>query len=235
VSADISNHTWRDRAYWQGRFTSGDTPWELGAPSSVVIEALGELESRGFQVRGASVLSPGCGTASDALELVRRGARVVGVDWSEVALGVAKARYETERAELVKANTVPVGSLVLHQGDFFSIPPHQVDLVCEHTFFCAIDPSMRPRYTQAIAAWVKPQGFLAGNFFVLNQVDASSLPGLSMTREGYGPPFASTQEEIERLFSPYFDVAAMRPAKHPDPNRRPGMEWVCVFQRRPGC
>jgi hypothetical protein len=232
VSADISNHTWRDRAYWQGRFTSGDTPWELGTPSSVVIEALGELEASGFTVSGASALSPGCGTASDALELVRRGARVIGVDWSEVALGVAKARYETKRAEHAQATTGATGSLELHQGDFFSISPQQVDLVCEHTFFCAIDPSMRPRYAQAIAAWIKPRGFLAGNFFVLDQADASSLPGFSMTREGYGPPFASTREEIERLFSPYFDVITMRPAKTPDPNRRAGMEWVCIFQAK---
>jgi SAM-dependent methyltransferase len=197
-----------------------------------VTEALSELEDRGFRVRGASVLSPGCGTASDALELVRRGARVIGIDWSDLALGLAKARYEAEKATFVQASAGSEGSLELHQGDFFAISPQKVDLVCEHTFFCAIDPSMRPRYAQTITAWIKAKGFLVGNFFILDPADAKSLPGLSLTREGCGPPFASTREEIERLFSPFFDVITMRPAKHPEPNRRPGMEWVCIFQAK---
>lgn len=232
MNSDVSKHTWRDQAYWHGRFTTGDTPWELGVPSSVLVEALQELESRGFLIRGSSVLSPGCGTASDALELVRLGARVVGVDWSELALAEAKRRYESLRAEVPAAQIESLGSLELHQGDFFSIQAKPVDLVCEHTFFCAIDPSMRQQYITAIATWLKPGGFLVGNFFLLDKAEASVLPGLSLTKDGQGPPFACTREALEHFITPDFEVITMHPAQYPDPNRRPGMEWVCIFQRR---
>jgi hypothetical protein len=142
---------------------------------------------------------------------------------------VLQAETLTESSQLLGGQSL--GSLELHQGDFFSIQPAQVDLVCEHTFFCAIDPSMRPQYVQAIASWIKPRGFLVGNFFLLDKEEAATLPGLSLTKEGQGPPFACTREALEQLLTPYCKVIAMHPAKHPDQNRRPGMEWVCIFQR----
>lgn len=225
MSRSSTTQSWSDQAYWQGRFTTGDTPWELGAPSTVLVEAVQELEERGISLQSAKVLSPGCGTASDALELARRGAHVVAIDWSTQALNEARSRYAALRSELA-------GTIDFRQGDFFSISPESVDVVCEHTFFCAIDPGMRRRYIDALSTWVKPKGFVVGNFFILDPAETQALPGLSLTKEGQGPPFASTREALEHLTMPHFEVIAMHPARNPEASRRPGMEWVCIFQRR---
>jgi SAM-dependent methyltransferase len=225
VSGSSTTHTWSDQAYWQGRFTVGDTPWELSAPSTVLIEALQEVEARGVSLKSTKVLSPGCGTASDAMELARRGAHVVAVDWSTLALNGARRKYAALSSELS-------GTIDFRQGDFFAISPESVDIVCEHTFFCAIDPGMRQRYIDAIARWVKPEGFLIGNFFILDSSEAQALPGLSLTKEGQGPPFACTREALEHLTKPHFEPIVMRPANNPEPSRRPGMEWVCIFRKR---
>jgi cyclopropane fatty-acyl-phospholipid synthase-like methyltransferase len=186
------------------------------------MEALDEL---GLPLTGKRVLSPGCGRGLDALECARRGANVVAVDWSATAVHDLKARYEEKRSEY--RGTVEVVS-----GDFFALEPHAVDVVVEHTFFCAIDPGMRGTYVKRLSQWVKPGGYLVGNFFILPEDLAQTLPALSLTQSGEGPPFASTVKELEELFTSNFENIALHAAKHPDPDRRPGMEWVGIFRRR---
>jgi thiopurine S-methyltransferase len=176
---------------------------------------------------GAKVLVPGCGTGSDAIELAKLGAKVLAADWSEVAIGSLKARF----AKVSDEGCVK-GDLECLKGDLFGFEPTPVDLVCEHTFFCAIDPAIRAQYVSTMARWIRPGGYLFGNFFILSEADAASLPGLAMGRDGKGPPFASTLREIEALFSASFEKVVLRPSSAPDPKRRPGMEWVGIFRRK---
>jgi SAM-dependent methyltransferase len=214
---------WLTPHYWQARFDSGDTPWELGHPSVVLLEAFDIVSQLGCPVSGTKVLSPGCGKGSDALAIAGRGAHVVAVDWSPIAVN----SLELKRSEMSSST----GSLEILAGDFFQIPCRTVDCVAEHTFFCAIDPSARPRYAERIAQWIRPGGFLVGNFFVLPDAEAAALPRLSLTPAGEGPPFATTVAELHRLFSSYFTMRVLRPALHQERDRRPGMEWVGIFQR----
>lgn len=218
--------SWSTKTYWENRFDVGDTPWELGQASTVVCEALQELGNMGVVVRGSAALSPGCGTGSDVMELVRRGAHVTAIDWASSAVTRVRTRYESEK-------TPQCGSLTVIEGDFFSVPVRSMNLVVEHTFFCAIDPSTRPKYVERLSRWIKPGGFLLGNFFIVTDEVARTLPGLSLTQAGEGPPFAATVSEVESLLSPYFVKRVLREAHRPAPERRPGVEWVGIFERRP--
>ena len=219
------NPSWSTPDYWQGRFEQSDTPWQLNRASTVLMEALDELESGGFSLAEKQVLSPGCGRGVDALEVASRGARVLAVDWSSTAVEDLKSRYEALRSSCH-------GAVQVVAGDFLAMEPQPVDIVIEHTFFCAIDPSMRKTYAEKIAQWTKPGGFLVGNFFVLGEEVVKTLPGLSLTQRGEGPPFASTVKELHGLLLPNFEEVVLRPAKNPDPDRRPEMEWVGIFRRR---
>ncbi len=215
---------WLTRDYWQGRFIENDTPWELGHPSSALLEAFEYLEGQGVSVDGKRVLSPGCGRGSDAIALAERGGDVVAVDWSPVAVDDIRAR----------SNQIPHirGRVEVRAGDFFALPPIPVDFVAEHTFFCAIDPTARERYVERIATWLAPGGYLVGNFFLLCEEEARALPGLSLTQSGEGPPFATTAEDLRRLLGGRFEEVVLRPALRSEPDRRPGMEWVGIFRRR---
>jgi len=215
---------WSKAAYWQARFESADTPWELGHPSSVLLEAFVQAGVP-HSLLGRKILSPGCGKGSDALELVKRGAKVIAIDWSPAAIAEIEKRYSEVACSVS-------GSLELIAGDLFSVPPQPVDYVAEHTFFCAIDPSDRVKYAQKISEWLPKGGLLVGNFFVVSPEEAKLLPGLSLTQKGEGPPFATTESELRRCFSTHFVPKALRPAMRSEPTRRPGMEWVGVFERR---
>jgi SAM-dependent methyltransferase len=215
---------WSGQEYWQGRFEHADTPWELGHPSTALFEAFTELPEAGSVLHGGSVVIPGCGTGSDALELARRGCRVTAIDWSPHA--IARLRERAEAAGLA-SRVNPVA------GNFFDVPPQELDAFAEHTFFCAIDPSQRRDYAARAARWVRPGGVLFGNFFILDPAQAEALPGLSMSDRGSGPPFASTTESLVRDLSPYFECLVLRRASLPEPDRRPGMEWIGIFRRRP--
>jgi len=97
---------------------------------------------------------------------------------------------------------------------------------------CALDPSRREEYAERIASWIKPGGYLCGNFFVVNDDEIGRFPGLSLTKEGFGPPFGITRADLESLLARYFSVLCLRPGLHPAEGRRAGLEWVGVFQRR---
>lgn len=221
---DTASPQWLLSEYWQDRFESGDTPWELGHPSVVLLEGFDLLARSGHALAGMSVLSPGCGRGSDAIALARRGARVIAVDWSQIALHDLNERFSKSASS--------AGALEVVAGDFFELTPRQVDCVAEHTFFCAIDPAVRPRYARRIADWVRPGGYLVGNFFVLPDATAAALPRLSLTQSGEGPPFATTVAELEKLFSPYFTTEVLQQASKQEPDRRPGMEWIGIFKRK---
>ncbi len=217
----------RDSAYWDRRFGSGDTPWELNAPSSVLIDALSLLfPGEEAPLQGLTALLPGCGTGSDALELARQGARVLAVDWSDYACSQLRERIAARRAQ---------GGLVdisVAKADFFAVPAEPVDLVCEHTFFCAIDPVMRREYVAAVSRWLRPGGYLVGNFFVLGEAECRALPDLSLAKDGLGPPFATSVKELAVLLSGGFDLLTLQPAKTGEESRRSGLEWVAIFRRR---
>ncbi len=215
----------RDANYWEQRFGSGDTPWELCAPSKVLFEALASVYMGEKPLQGVRVLLPGCGTGSDALELAKHGANVLAVDWSTYACSKLRDRLASLPSD------GEVGKVTVLRGDFFKVSPRPVDLVCEHTFFCAISPAARPEYVSTVASWLKPGGYLIGNFFVLSDTEARALPDLSLTKEGRGPPFATTVGELHSLFSNHFAIISLRPGSTGEANRRPGMEWVGIFRR----
>lgn len=82
------------------------------------------------------------------------------------------------------------------QQDFFA---HQgkYDLIVEQTFFCALDPTLRPVYVQHMEELLKENGKLVGLLF-------------DREFEG-GPPFGGTQSEYRSLLGARLDLPLMEP------------------------
>ena len=195
---------------WDERYRTGDTPWEKGQPAPPLLELLDRTD---LELFGAGpVLVPGCGLGHDVRALAARGLKAVGLDIS--ALAVERARD----FPMVNGETYEI-------GDFLD-PAWRVGrnftAIWEHTCFCAIDPSQREYYVEAVAGLLEPGGILAGVFFL-----TPHDPG----EEAVGPPFATSLEELEKWFSPWFERIDGWVPLRAYPGRE-GREWVGLFCRR---
>lgn len=165
-----------DAPYWEGRYASKNTGWDIGdisTPIKVFVDGLSDKSLR--------VLIPGAGNGHEAIYMREKGFdKVTVLDWSVSALNnIKSARPDFPEDHLIK-------------GDFFE---HlgQYDLILEQTFFCAIDPKLREKYATKVAQLLKPQGRLIGLLF-----DAP-------LNEDH-PPFGGHKEEYLSYFKPHFAI-----------------------------
>lgn len=165
-----------DAPYWEGRYASKNTGWDIGdisTPIKVFVDGLSDKSLR--------VLIPGAGNGHEAIYMREKGFdKVTVLDWSVSALNNIKSA----------SPDFPDDYLI--KGDFFE---HlgQYDLILEQTFFCAIDPKLREKYATKVAQLLKPQGRLIGLLF-----DAP-------LNEDH-PPFGGHKEEYLSYFKPHFAI-----------------------------
>jgi SAM-dependent methyltransferase len=157
------------------------------------------------------VAVPGCGRGHDVRLLARRGYDAVGFDFAPVAVAEARALAARE-----------CSAAVFEQRDVLALDralDHAFDGVWEYTCFCAIDPARRGEYVRAVAALLRPGGWLLGCFFPLRAA-------------GAGPPFPVTRAEVRRRLGAAFTIERAFAPIRSAPGRQ-GREWL-VLARRPG-
>jgi hypothetical protein len=168
--------------YWNDRYVREDTPWDTGKPVPPLHRIISGLNQRDIRI-----LIPGAGRGYEAILLRSMGFQNVYVcDWAEQALDALR-QMDMD---------FPEDHLLC--GDFFALEL-QVDLILEHTFFCAIPRSMRIPYVQKAHQLLNSGGAIAGLLF-------------SREFEAPGPPFGGSEEEYRSLFSPHFAIRELTPA-----------------------
>ncbi|MSU62027.1 MAG: methyltransferase domain-containing protein [Pedosphaera sp.] len=153
---------------WEGRYQSGEMPWEKGEPSPGLVDF---LTSHPNLTKG-TVCIPGCGTGHDVCAWAKAGFAASGYDIAPSAVKLARERIENSGC-----------SAQVSLGNFLTDnPPERFDWVFEHTLYCAIDPDQRDTYLQAVLRWLKPGGdYLAVNYLI---------------PDTDGPPFGTTRDEL---------------------------------------
>ncbi|MCE9636814.1 MAG: methyltransferase domain-containing protein [Planctomycetes bacterium] len=187
---------------WDARWTAKDTPWDMAAPTPPLARALRD----GLVKPPGRAIVLGCGAGHDARAVAAAGFDTTGVDFSPAAVALAREIAAREQS-----------SARFEQADVFALPGHLhgADLVVEHTLFCAVDPSLRDRYVDAIAYVLRPGGRLLALFWLI--------------RTETGPPFGSNEPEIRHRFARRFRFAhAERPTDSAP--ARPH-EMLCVLER----
>ncbi len=161
-------------AWWTKLYRTDEAGWELGRESNALPEILPQLK-----LARAKVLVLGSGAGHDAAYFARQGHMVTAVDFSEEAIGRARALYgEVENLEFFR-------------HDIFKLPENwagRFDLVFEHTCYCAISPERRNDLVKVWRRMLAPGGHLLGVFFAYEKRP--------------GPPFGGSEWELrERLKS----------------------------------
>ena len=171
-----------DATFWNQRYEEGSTGWDLGAVSPVFKELL-QHENR----RDSKVLIPGAGNAYEADYLLELGYQHITIaDWSERVCGQLKQKYAGRRE-------VHIACI-----DFFQLQP-SFDLILEQTFFCALDPALRPAYVNKMANLLPTGGVLTGVLF-------------DRDFDG-GPPFGGRAADYAELFTPHFLTDIWEPCR----------------------
>lgn len=187
-------------SFWDMRYQQDVTPWEskqLPPDFSRLVQALIPDKK--------TVLVPGCGAAYEIDFLRQQGLSVSAIDFSEEAVFRARQHLGVH-ADLVT------------RADFFSDELSGIwDWVYERAFLCALPMSSWGAYAQKMSQLVKPQGHLAGYFFL--------RPTLK------GPPFGASLEQLKTLFQPWFTLQSQCPVSGSLPVFSPDESWL-VWQRR---
>jgi methyl halide transferase len=171
-----------DSSYWEQRYQEKSDKWDIGQAAPPFINLLKSLT-----LNLGKVAVIGCGRGHDALLFARYGFDVTGFDFSTSAIDGAKNL----------ADSMGLTAKFL-QRDIFELDKEflgEFDYVVEHTCFCAIAPSQREDYVKLVHSILKPEGELIALFWAHN-------------REG-GPPFGSSLEEIDKLFSSRFNTSVI--------------------------
>ena len=197
---------------WDACYRAGETPWDKGAAAPPLLEWL-EHPAHRFD---GEVLVPGCGHGHDvrAIAATEQARQVYGLDLSPAALEQARA-WPSEGESYVL-------------GDLFALPPElcgRFDWVFEHTCFCAIAPARRADYVQAVARALRPGGHLLAVFYLRPWSGGEPPP------PGGGPPFATSEVELEALFTGQFERLENTVPTRTYPGRE-GRETVWLLCKR---
>ena len=194
-----------DAAYWRGRYAAGRDGWDARATTPPLRAYFDQLDV----AQQPRILIPGAGRAYEAEYLHRAGFRHVFV---------ADLAPEALQALAARVPDFPAEHLLL--TDFFALPnavPY--DLIVEQTFFCALNPALRPAYAQQCAALLRPGGTLMGVLFDTDFGPVSE------------PPFGGTKEEYQGYFAPYFAFRHFATAINSLPPRRGRELFICLKKR----
>ncbi|KAJ5823447.1 TPMT family [Penicillium robsamsonii] len=229
---------------WASLWDKGDNlPWDRGFPNPALEDTLVKqrptigapvvTDAQGQSYR-RKALVPGCGRGVDVLLLASFGYDAYGLEYSAAAVEACK-KEENDNANWyrVRDETIGAGKVTWIQGDFFDdawlqkigVPLNGFDIIYDYTFFCALDPSMRPKWalrqTQLLAS--SPTGNLICLEFPRHKDPQAT-----------GPPFASPSEAyVAHLSHPGEEVPydAKGVVKH-EPLRAPskaGLERVAYW------
>jgi SAM-dependent methyltransferase len=175
---------------WNQRYLDRDMGWDIGHISSPLKAYFDQLNNKELRI-----LIPGCGNAYEAEYLFQQGFKnVTLIDWAQKALDDFQQRNPN----------LPTDQLIC--SDFFE-HQGQYDLIIEQTFFCALDPKLRPDYVQHMKKLLAKKGKLVGLLF-------------NDKLYSHRPPFGGKKSEYEKLFNPHFSNVSMEIAHNSIPSRQ---------------
>jgi SAM-dependent methyltransferase len=137
--------SFQEPEFWDGRYQSGDAPWELARMPRHLSGWI-----RAHRGEGA-VLIPGCGSGREISAFAQAGWDVTAIDFSPTAIDRARANSATVGATLI------LDDFFTHPFDFGTF-----DLIYERTFLTALSPARWPALAARYRDLLRPGGRIAG-------------------------------------------------------------------------
>jgi len=165
--------------FWSERYTDGRDHWDNKTFHPYLKTILKDIQD----IKDKTILVIGAGPGHDAVFFSKYCDSVTAIDFSTKAYESFKTYYPDVKMDFLVA-------------DFFNPqdPLPKVDLVFEHTFLCAINPSQYEQYFSSVKNVLNPGGlYCAINW---NQSPAGKD----------GPPFSVSNETVLEFLKDDFEV-----------------------------
>jgi hypothetical protein len=173
-----------DGIFWNSRYNSGQTGWDIGEASTPIKAYIDQLSDKSL-----SILIPGCGNAYEAEYISSAGFdNITVIDISDVLTRDLEKKFEGNR------------SISVVNQDYFE-HDGKYDLIIEQTFFCAIDPLMRVTYAEKSRELLSEKGKLVGVLF-------------DKDFEKEGPPFGGSEKEYREIFTKHFHINVLEKCRN---------------------
>lgn len=167
--------------YWESRYQKNEISWDAGKITTPLKEYIDQLTNKNLKI-----LIPGAGNGHEFDYLIHKGFKNVFV----VDLAPTPLQNIAKRNPDFKSNLI--------QDNFFNLN-EKFDLIIEQTFFCALDPNLRPNYAIKVNELLNSNGKIAGLLFDFPLTDS-------------GPPFGGSIDEYINLFSKKFKLKTLEKA-----------------------
>lgn len=146
----------------------------------------------------SEVLVPLCGKSLDMHWLAEQGHGIAGFELSPLAIRdfFSEAGFMPQQQRLEHYLCWQAAGFSLFQGDFFQAESlhKRYDAAYDRAALIALPEPVRPLYAQLLARLLRPGGRL-----LLVTVEYAPV-------QSEAPPFSVSEDEVRRLFAPYFEV-----------------------------
>lgn len=186
--------------YWESKYQNKETGWDAGEITTPLKDYIDQLTNKNLKI-----LIPGAGNSYEFDYLIHKGFKNVFV----VDLAPTPLQNIAERNPDFKTNLI--------HDNFFNLN-EKFDLIIEQTFFCALNPSLRPNYVIKTNELLNSNGKIAGLLF-----------NFPLTENG--PPFGGSIEEYENLFSKTFQLKTLEKAYN-SIKPRANKELFFIFEKK---
>lgn len=171
-----------DKTYWEARYTSEQTGWNIGYVSTPLKAYFDQLTDKTLKI-----LIPGAGNSYEAEYL-----------WSIGFKNVYVLDFAKQPLQHFKERVPDFPDNQLLHSDFFALNDN-FDLIIEQTFFSALNPNLRTQYVSQMSQLLKPNGKLVGLLFN-SEFDKA------------GPPFGGSLSDYQSLFKTNFKIKVLEPS-----------------------
>lgn len=186
--------------YWESRYQKNEIGWDAGEITTPLKDYIDQLTNKNIKI-----LIPGAGNGHEFDYLISKGFKNVFV----IDLAPTPLQNIAERNPDFKSNLI--------HDNFFNLN-EKFDLIIEQTFFCALNPSLRPSYVLKANELLNSNGKIAGLLF-----------NFPLTEDG--PPFGGSIEEYETLFSVDFKLKTLEKAYN-SIKPRANKELFFIFEKK---
>ncbi|VAW62964.1 Thiopurine S-methyltransferase [hydrothermal vent metagenome] len=186
--------------FWQQRWQEDQTGFHMSEVNEYLSRYWSAINAPGVSTQAPpSVFVPLCGKSLDLVWLAAQAGTVIGVECSEKAV---TAFFEEQQLAMQSGtqgafNCYTGANITLYQGDFFALDKamlQDVSAVYDRASLVALPEAMRQRYIEKLAD-------------VLPQTVSILLISLEYDQQKMtGPPFSVSDDEVQRLYKPFFNV-----------------------------